>query len=513
MDTAVDAEQRYITPVDYYVILGVSQSATQDEIQEAYRKIARRYGPDSSDSRKSSGATSPFYKAQKAYAVLSDPQTRRAYDQRRAKLGEGAKEALSWTITPSWSQVSTHYAEQVFYLLMEIKPAVVARGGRLPLNLCLVLDRSTSMKGARMDHVKRAAHRLIDQLQDEDILSVVTFDDRPEVVLPSERGVSKAHAKAAVSTIDARGGTEILRGLRAGLSEIAKQHSTQVTSHLILLTDGRTYGDDAACIREAQQAGAYHIGISTMGIGEDWNDELLDEMAAQSGGVSAYVASANQVRTFLEERVRVLGSLFAQGLQVAMRYPDGVKLENVFRAEPYVDRIPSANGEIKLGTLQADSVMSLVLELCVGQEVDDGQPREVPDPLCLQFELTGDVLALNHKKEKLQRDLRIPFADAELALDKTAQALVDKLGKVTLHRMQEHAWEAIERGEITAATRQLKMMATRLFDLGESQLAQAALLEAGRIAQGAQPSQKGRKELKYGTRSLSIAPKENIQYD
>lgn len=513
MDTAFDAEQEYTAAVDYYAILGVPQSATQEEIQEAYRKIARRYGPSSSDSQKSSSATSPFYKAQKAYAVLSDPQTRKAYDQQRAKLGTGAKEALSWTITPSWSQLSTHYEEQVFYLLMEIKPGVIARGGRLPLNLCLVLDRSTSMKGARMDHVKRAAHRLIDQLQDEDILAVVTFDDRAEVVLPSERGVSKAHAKAAVSTINARGGTEILRGLRAGLSEIAKHHSTQVTSHLILLTDGRTYGDDEACIREAKQAGAYHIGISTMGIGEDWNDELLDEMAAQSGGVSAYVASANQVRTFLEERVRGLGSLFAQGLQLEINYPDSVKLDNIFRAEPYVERLPSTNGEIKLGTLQADSAMSLVLELGVNQGSDDEPPPQALDPLRLQFELSGEVPALNHRKEKLQHALRIPFADADLALDEVPQELVDTLGKVTLHRMQEHAWEAMERGEINAATRQLKVMATRLFDLGEAQLAQAALLEAGRIAQGAQPSQKGRKELKYGTRSLSIAPKEIANYD
>jgi len=78
------------------------------------------------------------------------------------------------------------------------------------------------------------------------------------------------------------------------------------------------------------------------------------------------------------------------------------------------------------------------------------------------------------------------------------------LNKITLYRMQGRAWDALESGDTDTATHQLEMVATRLFDLGEVQLAQSAMLEAGRIAKGGTPTAKGRKEIKYGTRSLII---------
>lgn len=89
-------------------------------------------------------------------------------------------------------------------------------------------------------------------------------------------------------------------------------------------------------------------------------------------------------------------------------------------------------------------------------------------------------------------------------MESVPEAVRSALSKVTLYRMQERAWHAVDGGDLEAATRQLEMMATHLFDLGETQLAQAAMLEAGRLAQGRNPTARGRKELKYGTRSLNI---------
>jgi hypothetical protein len=84
-------------------------------------------------------------------------------------------------------------------------------------------------------------------------------------------------------------------------------------------------------------------------------------------------------------------------------------------------------------------------------------------------------------------------------------SILSALSKITIYRMQERVWDTIEDGNVDDASHQLEMIATRLFDLGESRLARAAMLEAGRIAKGGSPTAKGRKELKYGTRSLTIA--------
>ncbi len=480
---------------NYYAVLGISQSATDEEIKRAYRALARRYHPDSRTER---APTTLFHRIQAAYSVLSDPDSRRAYDRQRAEMGLGEEALLSLEVLSSCSQLHAMPEDQTLYLLMNVQPGLEAQNKRLPLNLCLVIDCSTSMQGTRLEHVRQAAHQIIDELYDDDALAVVVFSDRARVVLPSQVSINRVHAKAKISSIRASGGTEILQGVQLGLEELEKRHSDLHTSHLILLTDGQTYGDDEECIAEARRAGAQRIGITAMGIGDDWNDALLDEMASQSGGASAYIASPAQVRTLLRQRVRGLGSVFAQGLTLEPRCAEGVWVESVFRTLPYLERLSLTDGAIGLGSLQADVPLVLVFEVGVGQ-------NSVGEHRLLQFELTSDIPALGKRGYRLRRDVFCTFAPAEPPPQPVPTPVLRALSKVALYRMQERAWDALVSGDAKTATRQLEMMATRLFDLGETQLAQAAMLEAGRISKGTAPTSKGRKELKYGTRSLTIA--------
>jgi len=86
--------------------------------------------------------------------------------------------------------------------------------------------------------------------------------------------------------------------------------------------------------------------------------------------------------------------------------------------------------------------------------------------------------------------------------------IVTALGKLAIFKMQERAMDDLQEGRVSAATQRLETMATRLLNLGETDLARAALLEAGRLARTGALSAEGRKKIKYGTRSLSILPKE-----
>lgn len=479
---------------DYYALLGVPPSASDEEIKRAYRAQARRYHPDS---RTENAGTELFHEIREAYTILADPALRRAYDQQRAAAGMGEQTALVWDVLLSQTQICSLHQEQILYVLVNIQAASAIETKRLPLNLCLVIDRSTSMQGARLEHVKAAAHQIIDELEDQDVLAVVAFNDRPEVVLPAQPNINRARAKTKVSSIWASGGTEILQGLQAGLAEVERHHSDQVTSHLVLLTDGQTYGDDDKCIAEARRAGARRIGITAMGIGEDWNDALLDQVASQSGGTSAYIASPGQVSALLRQSVRGLGAVFAQALTLTPKCAEGVWIESVFRVAPYLDRLSPDGGVIHLGSLQADAPLRVMLEVGVAQK-PPGEHR------LMQLEVAGDIPALK-KHEVLRREVRSTFTAAEPPTEPVPSTILSALSKITLYRMQERAWDALEAGDIQGATHQLEMIATRLFDLGESQLARAAMLEAGRLAQGGEPTPKGRKEIKYGTRSLSIA--------
>jgi Ca-activated chloride channel family protein len=475
---------------DYYNVLGVSPDATEEEIKQAYRALARRYHPDS---RAESVPTTLFHEVQAAYAVLGDKELRRAYDLQRAELGLGRTAAISWKFYQSRTHLSSIYPDQLLYLMCEIRPAAVA-GKRLPLNLCLVIDHSTSMQGARLENVKRAACQIIEELGQEDALAIVAFSDRAEVVFPSTQGANLAQARAKITSLLPSGGTEILQGLQLGFAEIEKRHGSNMVSHLILLTDGQTYGDDEECVAFARMAGERNVGITSLGIGEDWNDVLLDRVAAQSGGVVAYISSPEQVQSLLRRRVLELGKAVAQRVKLEFKCVEGVLIESLYRALPSMERLPISSDPVELGSLNVDEPIVVVAEVGVST-MPPGEHR------LMRLELTADVMEKEQRRERLRGEVSCTFLP-EPPEEPAPRELLQVLSKVTIYRIQEQAWEALERGSVRDATSKLEMLATRLLDMGETGLARAAMLEAGRISRGEPPSPKGRKELKYGTRGL-----------
>ncbi len=485
---------------DYYAVLGVKATATAEEIKKAYRRLARRYHPDTSDEP---DASERFQEVQAAYEVLSDELRRAAYDKRRRELGlvapEAGKVALAWELTVSRQTLPCLDEEQVLYVLVDISPATTMAVKRLPLNLCLVVDRSTSMQdGRRMEQVKAAAHQIIDDLRDTDTFSVIAFSDRPEVIVPGHISGDKRQAKAKISAIRPGGGTEIYQGLVVGLQELKRHRRLQAVSHMILLTDGQTYGDEQQCLELAEEARRQGVGISAFGIGEDWNDELLDAIAAKSGGVSAYVDSVAQVRRLLRQRVHGLSAICAQDLKLTLRFDSNTRLEDAFKLSPYIQRLDThVPGEIALGTLEADQSLSVLLQIIVGPHAP-GRQR------ILQLQVVGDVPVSGRQGERLVRELWFHFAQDPTHEAEVPSNLVNALGKLAIFRMQEQAYDALESGDPEAASQKLEIMATRLLDLGELELANAARLEAGRLARSGRLSPAGRKKLKYGTRSLMM---------
>jgi len=486
--------------LDFYEILGVPQNASVDDIKHAYRTLARQYHPDVQPDG-TAGTTVLFRQVQEAYEVLSDPQRRAAYNRRLGEAGFGIDSLFALNLQISRETLPVMPEEQVLYALFDISAAKsMSKTQRLPLNLCLVIDRSTSMQGPRLDQVKAAAHQLIDSLSESDSLAVVAFSDRAEVVWPSQSVGDAIRAKARVSAIQASGGTEILQGLKLGVDEMEKRRRSQTVNHLILLTDGQTYGDEDKCLELADDAGKRNVGISAMGIGEDWNDRLLDAIAQRSGGASHYIASAGDVQAILKERLKGLTALYGEDLVLNLRFSEGIRLRNAFRLTPYIQRIEMKNGEsLGIGTLQADTAITGLLELIVAEQ-QPGKRRMA------QIELVGNVPALERKSERARRNLTATFSPEMGAQSPVPPSLLNALAKITIFQMQESAWQSLEKGDVADATQRLETMATRLLDLGEHQLARAALLEAGRLARSGHLSPGGQKTIKYGTRSLSLAP-------
>jgi Ca-activated chloride channel family protein len=222
---------------DYYSLLGVRRDAPPEEIKRAYYEAAQKLHPDKNTA---AGETEIFLDVQLAYETLSNPQRRAKYD---ATLPPEEKIDLPyrWNLLGSRPNLIRLREPQMLYMILELEaPFETRQTPAPPLNVCLVLDRSTSMQGEKMDVVKAAAIQVLRSLRPQDILSVVSFSDRAEVVIPASFYQERSRLEAQIQMIHASGATEIYQGLEAGVNEVMRSIDSKRVNHLILLTDGHT---------------------------------------------------------------------------------------------------------------------------------------------------------------------------------------------------------------------------------------------------------------------------------
>jgi Ca-activated chloride channel homolog len=485
---------------DPYSVLGITTSATPDDIKGAYRRLARRLHPDSN--LKNPGAALQFRDITAAYELLNDSTRRRMYDDRFAASRDTREMYFTLRVTPSKRKLSQLSEAQVVYLLAEIFPdpraSTVEEKPETRLNLTLVLDQSNSMNGPRLEKVKVAAHQIIDSLTSNDILSVVTFNDRSSVIIPATPVRDKPALKARISMMGASGGTEIYHGLASGVEQNRQFLGPKLVNHIILLTDGRTFGDEDQCLTLAEQAAKQGMGISAMGLGNEWNDEFLDKIASKTGGTSEYIHSAGAVVRFLNDHVRGLSNAFAERMKLTIAPDPDIQLELAFRISPSPQPMPLDSGELALGSLQIDRPISLLLQLQLPPNVDVGY-RSIA-----RLVVQGDVLQNKNQRTQSVSDISLEVA-SELDAEEPPHAILDALSKLTLYRLQEKAQQALESGNVMEATRRLENLATRLLAMGQNELATQALAEARRVAHTSGLSDKGRMTIKYQTRMLLLS--------
>src|SRR5688500_17427673 len=226
---------------DYYALLGIMRAASQEEIKRAYLEAAQKFHPDKNTA---AGETEIFLGVQQAYEILSNPKRRAQYD---ATLPPEEKPIFPYQhhILYSRPNLVGLNEPQMLYLILEVEaPAEARQSPAHPLNDCLVLDRSTSMKGEKMDTVKSAAIQVLRNLRPQDILSVVAFSDRAEVIISASYLQDRARLEAKIQMIHPSGATEMLQGLELGIKEVMRSLDSKRINHIILMTDDHTYGDE-----------------------------------------------------------------------------------------------------------------------------------------------------------------------------------------------------------------------------------------------------------------------------
>ncbi len=391
---------------------------------------------------------------------------------------------------------------QLAYVLIEAAPSQAMSAVQMPLNLSLVLDKSGSMEGQKIADLRTAAKLAIDQLAPEDYVSLITFDDTATVAFPSQQAADKKALKATVERIRDGGGTHISFGISKGLIELEKMQAPARVSRMILLTDGETFGDEEGCRELAKQAGDAGIPISAFGLGEDWIEELLDDIADASGGSSDYIDEPEKIADAFQRTVATVQAAVVQNAKLILRLAAGVSPRAIWRVTPMISRLSAQHlsdrdVQAALGELSKGTGQSALVELVL--------PERAPGRYRIaQAEVSYDVPSAGLVNEKVRTDIVVDLTTDAAAARQHDPRVMNTVEKVTAHKLQTRALDAAAAGDIAAATRQLRAAATRLLDLGEAELAQTAQDEADRLEKEGQMSASGTKKLRYETRKLTM---------
>lgn len=412
-----------------------------------------------------------------------------------------AQDPVTLDFIPAFKVFPVTSEQQLVYIKVLVRTASHIRSSkRTPLNVCLVLDQSSSMRGEKLYAIKAAARQVVDQLTVADYFSLVSFNDRATTVVNCQRVSSRETIKQLIDGIEGKGGTELANGLFAGINEMRPATAATTLNYLLLLTDGQTYGDADRCVHLGQEAARHKIVIHPMGVGTDWNEDLLETVAARSGGSSEYIESADQIIKIFMHKINQLRGTLTQTSAVRFEPMPGARLKQIYRITPNIGELvpvetPDGATEANLGPLGKGAEYSLLMEVIV-------PPGPAGSRGIGNLSITFGTAGASGSSKQVELPMGLSFAESTkgVAIDHEVRMVIEK---ISAFKLQARAWQDIAAGDIGGGTKRLAAVSTRLLSMGQVDLAQQVQQEVKNLEQRGTASSQGKKRIKYGTRGLT----------
>jgi Mg-chelatase subunit ChlD len=256
------------------------------------------------------------------------------------------------------------------YLILDVTaPAAPVRDGRLPVNVSLVLDRSGSMAdGRKFSLARQAVDQALRMLRARDCFSVVVFDDRVDVLTASTlaSGAAKQRTMDALDGVEPRGATDLCSGWLRGCEQVANHLVREDTvSRCLLLTDGlanrgiQDRNELAVHAAELQRRG---VATSTFGVGEDFDERLLRDMAHEGGGNFYFVDGAAAIPRLLTSELGEAIEVTVRNAVLEMTLPRGVDAELLSRFR-HQRALGDNELRIELGDLVSEQYLAVAIKL------------------------------------------------------------------------------------------------------------------------------------------------------
>lgn len=347
--------------------------------------------------------------------------------------------ALQVEVVPQFEAVQLARLPLDLNVLVRLRGEGKATGERPPLDLAVVLDRSSSMGGDKLLAVKQAALDLLKELRPVDRLTLVSYSDGVELL--TERltmdpaGVEASRAK--VLPISAQGGTALGPGLVRGLELLEQaKRPEQDLAHLLLFSDGQAnVGEQRPDVLGARAAQAFKssVSVSTLGVGLDYNEDLMTRLADQGGGRYHFIKGADEVARVLADELAGLVSTSATGITLELRPGAGVSVSKVFG---YPSTAEQGVTRVSIGSIGAQQVREVLVRLRIdagtgeklalgvlaaaGNDLTQGG-KQVRTEIALALRTTADEAEAS-KSERTEVTVRVAEVESSEQLQAAARA-------------------------------------------------------------------------------------------
>lgn len=339
--------------------------------------------------------------------------------------------------------------------------AVAQRQQRPPINVALVLDRSGSMGGDKIAQAKQAALKALDYLQPDDTLALVIYDDQIEVLSPSAPFRDRQKVERAIRGIEVKGRTALHGGVSKGAEELRKFVKENRVNRLLLLSDGLANvgpSTPAELGELGRVLGGEGISVTTIGLGLDYNEDLMVRLAGASDGNHAFVEKPSQLAGIFGKEFGELISVVAREVIIIIHCPHGVKPLRSLGREA---RIEGQQVEARLGQLYASQEKYLLLEV----EVPAGQAGNAIDLADVEVRYQN---LISQGQDQLRQQARVGYSANEHEVESSLNAKVmvaasEQIGA----QMDEEALRSKDQGDAAGASKLLRDKAAYLESQGK----------------------------------------------
>lgn len=360
---------------------------------------------------------------------------------------------------------------QKLFAMLKLIPQEDVAQARPSLSACLVIDTSGSMREfadqaaaqqeiqrrglvgtpnqvdgqagqgydlnapTKMDRAIEAAHRLIDdaRLLTTDRVALVHFDDEARLLLPLTPLANRQIAHDAVESLrDHSGGTQMGMGLGVALDALSDVPS-QAATRIFLLTDGRAF-DEQECRSAAGELAEANIPITAFGIGTEYNEGLLRDVAATTQGRPYHLQDMEQLNSYLDDEIGAVIREVITDLQSSVSTVKGVALESITRVYPNLSEVGMEASKGLLGNIAAGDFTVFIFEFTVS-----GIARPASKARVAQVGLTGQVPALDRRDELEVQELSVIFTEDEAAAAEVDAEVLGYVQQKNVDRMVQDA--------------------------------------------------------------------------